>query len=52
MKVDEALGQNSKLLKYRNKAVDPFRSHTANLLGIYVFSVHKIDARRFQILGK
>lgn len=52
MKVDEALGQNFKSLKYRNKTVGTFRSHIANLLRIYASSVHKINARRFRILSK
>lgn len=45
--MDEALGQNPKSLKYRNKTLVTFRSHIAKLLRIYVFSLHVIKARDF-----
>lgn len=44
---DEALGQNPKSLKYRNKTLATFRSHEAKLLRIYVFSLRVIKAGDF-----
>lgn len=45
--VDEAVGQNPRSLKYRNKTRVTFRSHVAKLLRIYVFSLRVIKAGDF-----